>query len=225
MPLTLFACITFAIVSFPHVGENTFATATFALCISAIVIGLFRQIYINIVRKHYRVYFQYLSKKLSLIPLVIYTCIGCTLLYGQYLSPEARRTNIDKYLMTIEAQGSIFDECQFMIPLYLKNQLNSIGQSPRPIKGRGLQLTHEVLASYKSMLLHCALQITHTRGTACLWSHRRDIDKARFFISARMYRAETDLVLFTWSEPWIGISGHIHRSKCVYVHCTDTVIV
>lgn len=128
MPLTLFACITFAIVSFPHVGENTFATATFALCISAIVIGLFRQIYINIVRKHYRVYFQYLSKKLSLIPLVIYTCIGCTLLYGQYLSPEARRTNIDKYLMAIEAQGSIFDECQFMIPLYLKNQLNSIGE-------------------------------------------------------------------------------------------------
>lgn len=56
----------------------------------------------------------------------------------------------------------------------------SASQSPRPIKGRGLQLTHEVLASYKSMLLHCALHVTHTRGIACLWSHRRDIDKARF---------------------------------------------
>ena len=63
---------------------------------------------------------------------------------------------------------------------YLCFQSEQKGQSPRPIKGRGLQLTHEVLASYKSMLLHCALHVTHTRGIACLWSHRRDIDKARF---------------------------------------------
>ena len=59
-------------------------------------------------------------------------------------------------------------EVNFLLPYFKKIVIiisfKHWSITPPPIKGLGLQLTREVLTSYKSMLLPCVSFLTHTRG-------------------------------------------------------------
>lgn len=73
------------------------------------------------------------------------------------------------------------------------------------------------------MLLCCIRSDIHTVQCA-LWSHRRTIDNARFFVTAKPVHREI-LWMFFYFKTRIPVTRYISQTKLKEIHGSDTIVI